>query len=400
MRKQLIQPDGGRFAGERDLQLQAHPDPRRRLPGDPQGGCAPISTSASPTGWSARRASAPASTRRSSGYHLERAYRYLSELGPLDDHGRELRGPGRRPARDRPGARALARGDIRARRQPARARGVAAARRRSRPGATSRSSWASPWPRPASCPAPTRCSHDRIEAERRGRAFVVFHDAHGQAARRQPRRASAPRSPSAGAPDNDVVAVLGQRGLAPARRAAPRGPEGWTLVDEESRNGSYLNGERVPGEQRCATATSCASATRSSCSGPPSRAGPPAVGLRSSRSRRPPWDSARRTLRGRPSDNERRAANPPADRSVSELKARIEAERTGHPFLLYADGDDQQQLFSLEPGLTQASVGRRDVLRPRARLGRPGLAPPRPVRAGRARTGRSWTTASRATARS
>lgn len=53
-------------------------------------------------------------------------------------------------------------------------------------------------------------------------------------------------------------------------------------------------------------------------------------------------------------------ANPPAGiQSVSELKARIEAERTGQPFLLYTDGDDKQQLFSLEPGLTQASVGRR-----------------------------------------
>lgn len=54
------------------------------------------------------------------------------------------------------------------------------------------------------------------------------------------------------------------------------------------------------------------------------------------------------------------SANPPADsRSVSELKARIEAERAGQPFLLYRDGDDRQQVFPLEPGLTQASVGRR-----------------------------------------
>jgi hypothetical protein len=54
------------------------------------------------------------------------------------------------------------------------------------------------------------------------------------------------------------------------------------------------------------------------------------------------------------------AANPPADAgSVGELKARIDAERMGHPFLLYRDGSNQQRLFSLEPGLTQASVGRR-----------------------------------------
>jgi pSer/pThr/pTyr-binding forkhead associated (FHA) protein len=50
---------------------------------------------------------------------------------------------------------------------------------------------------------------------------------------------------------------------------------------------------------------------------------------------------------------------PARGQSVSELKARIEAERTGRPFLLYRDGNDQQQLFSFDPGLTQASVGRR-----------------------------------------
>jgi pSer/pThr/pTyr-binding forkhead associated (FHA) protein len=53
-------------------------------------------------------------------------------------------------------------------------------------------------------------------------------------------------------------------------------------------------------------------------------------------------------------------ANPPAaGQSVSELKARIEAERMGQPFLLYRDADDNQQLFSLEPAMSQASVGRR-----------------------------------------
>jgi hypothetical protein len=45
--------------------------------------------------------------------------------------------------------------------------------------------------------------------------------------------------------------------------------------------------------------------------------------------------------------------------SISELKARTEAERAGQPFLLYRDRDDRQQLFTFEAGLTQASVGRR-----------------------------------------
>jgi len=46
--------------------------------------------------------------------------------------------------------------------------------------------------------------------------------------------------------------------------------------------------------------------------------------------------------------------------SVTDLKARIEAERTGDPFLLYRDGRGTQQLFALDPDLAQATVGRRD----------------------------------------
>ena len=52
--------------------------------------------------------------------------------------------------------------------------------------------------------------------------------------------------------------------------------------------------------------------------------------------------------------------NPPADaHPVSELKARVEAEQAGRPFLLYRDGDDSQRLFFFEPGSVNASVGRR-----------------------------------------
>jgi pSer/pThr/pTyr-binding forkhead associated (FHA) protein len=59
-------------------------------------------------------------------------------------------------------------------------------------------------------------------------------------------------------------------------------------------------------------------------------------------------------------DNGRVPANPPADaRSVSELKARGDAERGGRPFLLYRDAGGRQQLFFLEPGSASASVGRR-----------------------------------------
>jgi len=53
------------------------------------------------------------------------------------------------------------------------------------------------------------------------------------------------------------------------------------------------------------------------------------------------------------------SANPPADaQSVSDLKARLEAERAYRPFLLYRDGDDRQQLFFFEPGSADATVGR------------------------------------------
>jgi hypothetical protein len=50
------------------------------------------------------------------------------------------------------------------------------------------------------------------------------------------------------------------------------------------------------------------------------------------------------------------ASNP-----VAELKARTEAERSGVPFLLYRDGDDNQRLFSFERDVVQASVGRRET---------------------------------------
>jgi len=50
------------------------------------------------------------------------------------------------------------------------------------------------------------------------------------------------------------------------------------------------------------------------------------------------------------------AGNP-----VAELKARTEAERNGVPFLLYRDGEDNQRLFSFEPDVVQASVGRRET---------------------------------------
>jgi pSer/pThr/pTyr-binding forkhead associated (FHA) protein len=43
---------------------------------------------------------------------------------------------------------------------------------------------------------------------------------------------------------------------------------------------------------------------------------------------------------------------------LSDVRARIEAERSGKPYLLFRDGDGRQQIFLLEPGSTSACVGR------------------------------------------
>jgi pSer/pThr/pTyr-binding forkhead associated (FHA) protein len=54
------------------------------------------------------------------------------------------------------------------------------------------------------------------------------------------------------------------------------------------------------------------------------------------------------------------AANPSADaHSSSDLNARLEAERSGRPFLLFRDGDGRQQLFVFASGSSSASVGRK-----------------------------------------
>jgi DNA-binding CsgD family transcriptional regulator len=47
-----------------------------------------------------------------------------------------------------------------------------------------------------------------------------------------------------------------------------------------------------------------------------------------------------------------------ANVSVSELKARLDAERTGHPFLVYRDGDRRQQLLALDSTVEGLSIGR------------------------------------------
>jgi pSer/pThr/pTyr-binding forkhead associated (FHA) protein len=48
----------------------------------------------------------------------------------------------------------------------------------------------------------------------------------------------------------------------------------------------------------------------------------------------------------------------PRQTSAPELKAQIEAERGGRPFLVYRDGDGEQRIHVVEPGTTEIWVGR------------------------------------------
>jgi pSer/pThr/pTyr-binding forkhead associated (FHA) protein len=83
---------------------------------------------------------------------------------------------------------------------------------------------------------------DRIRAERRGRSFVAFHDGGG---RQHAVTLEDEQSPvTVGRrPDNDIVLSWDSE---VSRRHAHllRTEAGWVLVDDGSRNGTYLNGER------------------------------------------------------------------------------------------------------------------------------------------------------------
>ena len=175
------------------------------------------------------------------GHHLERSFRNHAELAPIAEGRREL---ATRAARHlgASGTRALARGDIRpavnlleravsllpdddpARRDLTLKLGIGLAES----GDLSRAD---------------ALLADRIRAERRGRAFVALHDGGGS---QQVVTLENERSPITigRRPDNDIVLSWDSE---VSRRHAHllHTEEGWALVDDESRNGSYLNGERV-----------------------------------------------------------------------------------------------------------------------------------------------------------
>ena len=55
------------------------------------------------------------------------------------------------------------------------------------------------------------------------------------------------------------------------------------------------------------------------------------------------------------------AVSGPKAQTAPELKAQIEAEREGKPFLVYRDGADEQQILAIEEGADELWVGRRDA---------------------------------------
>jgi len=240
--KDLIQPDGGRFAGEPTFSFKhmllrdvAYRGILKEVRADIHARFAD---------WLEGAAGERASEYEEMlGYHLERAYRYRTELGPIDQLGRELatRAAGRLGTS---GRRALARGDI----PPAvnlleRAVSLLPDDDPTRRDLTLKLGIAL-----AETGQLTRADvllHDRIESERRGRTFVVFHDATGKQ-----HVVSLDDEESAitiGRRVENDVALSWDNDVSRRHAELRRAPEGWTLVDEGSRNGSYLNGRRVRG---------------------------------------------------------------------------------------------------------------------------------------------------------
>jgi class 3 adenylate cyclase len=240
VRQQIIEPDGGRFAGRRtfsfkhvlmrDVAYQAVLKAQRAELHERYAD------------WLEREAGERASEYREIlGHHLERAYRNRSELGHSDERLRELatRAAGHLGAS---GTRALARGDTRpaislleravellpdddpARRDLTLKLGIALAES----GDLSRAD---------------ALLADRIRAERRGRAYVAFHDGGGS---QQVMTLEDERSPITigRRPDNDIVLSWDNEASRRHAHLLHTG-QGWALVDDESRNGSYLNGERI-----------------------------------------------------------------------------------------------------------------------------------------------------------
>jgi class 3 adenylate cyclase len=236
-RSGLLAPDGGRFAGDptysfghalmRDVAYGAMLKARR------------ADLHARYADWLERTAGDRADEHDELlGYHLERAHRYLTELGPADDRARLLAARAARRL-GASGARALARGDIRAavslleravslldaedpvRRELTTKLGIALAET----GQVSRVD---------------ALLRDRLEAERRGGAFVMFHDADGRQ-----HVVDLGETATIGRRTDRDVALTWDDEVSRRHAHITAIDDGWELADDESRNGTHLNGQRL-----------------------------------------------------------------------------------------------------------------------------------------------------------
>ena len=354
-RKDLIQADAGRFAGEptfsfkhimiRDVAYQgvlkeARADFHERF-----------------ADWLERTAGERAGEfEEILGHHLERASAYLAELGPMDDHGSEL--SARAAARlGSSGRRALARGDIApavrlldravtllpdddpAKRDLTLKLGIALAET----GEVSRAD---------------ALLQDRIEAERRGRAFVVFNDPAGK--RHVVDLDDETPIVTVGRLDERDVVLSWDTEVSRRHAELRRTEEGWALVDEWSSNGSFLNGEPMRGEHALRDGDVMRFGDTVVLFRAPEQEPRPVVSLQPGQA----------TIMGpRPSQFQ----TPPPDEKRVEIPGRVREpvpplRRPRQP------GADALAGARRRPGLG----GPPELVRPPAVLGRPGLAPARP----------------------
>ena len=171
------------------------------------------------------------------GYHLERAHRYLTQLGALEERGELAARAARRLGSS--GGRALARGDTRAavslleravslldeddpaRRELTIKLGIALAEA----GQLTRVD---------------ALLRDRLEMGKRGSPFVVFGDPTGR-----DHVAQLDRMLSIGRLPDNGVSLAWDDEVSRHHAHITRTGDGWALVDDASRNGSYVNGERI-----------------------------------------------------------------------------------------------------------------------------------------------------------
>ena len=90
VRKELIRPEQAELIGRARLPLPPPADPRRRVRLDPEGQRGPSCTSCSAAGSRSERGERTPGYEEIIGYHLEQAFRYRAELGPVDDATRAL----------------------------------------------------------------------------------------------------------------------------------------------------------------------------------------------------------------------------------------------------------------------------------------------------------------------